>query len=228
MKIIKFKYVFLIIIVFQCAISFTYAGNAKGDFTAEKEGKENSWRYSNGEFIYSEIDQLKDNKLRAATGNNAIAQGIDVSSHQGKINWDAVKQSGIDFAIIRCGYGMDFEDQDDSYWEYNVSECERLNIPYGVYLYSYADSVYRASSEADHVLRLLSGHSPEYPVYYDLEENSLASTNNIKLLGQIAKTFCDKISTVCFVLGGFYDSLTGDMRSYMFVHDYECTVFSAC
>ena len=85
----------------------------------------------------------------------AVKKGIDVSQHQGKIDWEMVKISGIDFAVIRCGYGMDQTDQDDDQWLRNVSECERLGIPYGVYLYSYADTVEKAKSEADHVIRLI-------------------------------------------------------------------------
>lgn len=57
-------------------------------------------------------------------------KGIDVSEWQGKINWDKVKQDDIDFAILRCGYGMNFTWQDDAKFERNIKECERLNIPF--------------------------------------------------------------------------------------------------
>ena len=58
---------------------------------------------------------------------NATQQGIDVSSHQGKIDWEQVKNSALaDYAIIRCGYGVNQTDKDDKYWDYNSSECERL------------------------------------------------------------------------------------------------------
>ena len=80
-----------------------------------------------------------------------------------------MKNDGIDFAIIRCGYGGNYTSYDDRQWQRNVSECERLGIPYGVYLYSYSENVEDAKSEAAHVLRLLKGHNPTYGVYYDLE-----------------------------------------------------------
>ena len=95
---------------------------------------------------------------------------IDVSEHQGKIDWEKVKPQ-IDGAILRCGYGMDIERQDDTYFRRNPDECTRLGIPFGVYLYSYADSVEKARSEAAHVLRLIEGYKLSYPVYLDLEEN---------------------------------------------------------
>ena len=93
-------------------------------------------------------------------GNGDIIQGaekkgIDVSQWQGKIDWAKVKADGIEYAVIRCGYGSNLTYYDDTYWEYNVSECERLGIPYGVYLYSYADSTADARSEAEHTICLL-------------------------------------------------------------------------
>lgn len=95
---------------------------------------------------------------------------IDVSEHQGKIDWEKVKPQ-IDGAILRCGYGMDIERQYDTYFRRNADECTRLGIPFGVYLYSYADSEEKARSEAAHVLRLIEGYKLSYPVYLDLEEN---------------------------------------------------------
>lgn len=98
------------------------------------------------------------------------AKIIDVSVHQGVIDWEKVKPH-IDGAIIRCGYGGDTTKQDDSQFKRNADECTRLGIPFGVYIYSYADSVEKAKSEAAHVLRLIKGYKLSYPVYLDLEEN---------------------------------------------------------
>ena len=64
-------------------------------------------------------------------------KGIDVSSYQGNINWNLVKNN-IDFAIIRCGYGDNVESQDDKQFMNNVSGCINNNIPFALYLYSYA------------------------------------------------------------------------------------------
>lgn len=94
---------------------------------------------------------------------------IDVSVHQGIIAWEKVKPH-IDGAILRCGYGSDYEKQDDEMFKRNADSCTRLGIPFGVYLYSYAKTVDQAKSEAAHVLRLIKGYKLSYPVYYDLEE----------------------------------------------------------
>lgn len=98
---------------------------------------------------------------------------IDVSEHQGMIDWEKV-QYYIDGAILRCGYGSDYENQDDAYFKRNADECTRLGIPFGVYIYSYAKSVGQIQSEAAHVLRLIKDYKLSYPVYLDLEESSAA------------------------------------------------------
>ena len=88
---------------------------------------------------------------------------IDVSSYNGFIQWDNMKNY-IEGTIIRIGYGNDIQSQDDAAAIRNMDECERLGIPYGVYLYSYALDHYDAASETAHALRLLKGRSPELGV----------------------------------------------------------------
>ena len=100
---------------------------------------------------------------------------IDVSKHNGRIDWDKAKASGVQGAIIRCGYGRDVANQDDPYFKRNVSECQRLKIPFGVYIYSYAGDAEKAKSEADHVKRLVRGLKFDFPIFYDLEESKYSS-----------------------------------------------------
>ena len=121
---------------------------------------------------------------------------IDVSYHNGTINWDSVKAAGIDGAIIRCGYGSDMASQDDKQWKRNADECTRLGIPFGVYLYSYAKTDAQAKSEAEHVLRLIKGYKLSYPVYYDLEEHGTESG----AVGR-ARIFCEAIEAAGYWVG---------------------------
>ena len=96
----------------------------------------------------------------------AVLKGMDVSKFQGEIDWEKAKAAGIDFAIIRCGFGGEWDGQeenwaqDDPQWRRNADECTRLGIPFGAYLYSYATTVEEARSEADHVARLLGLRRP--------------------------------------------------------------------
>jgi len=94
---------------------------------------------------------------------------IDISKHNGNINWEKVKNN-IDCVILRCGYGNDTIKQDDKMFLINAKECERLGIPYGVYLYSYAKTTVEAVSEAKHILRMLNGRNVSLPIYIDVEE----------------------------------------------------------
>ena len=64
-----------------------------------------------------------------------LATGIDVSEFNGDVDFAALKGK-IDFAILRCGYGGDYVNQDDKQYAANVQKCEAAGIPYGVYLYS--------------------------------------------------------------------------------------------
>ncbi len=93
---------------------------------------------------------------------------IDVSEHQRTIDWDAVKKSGVDAAILRCGYGIGNE---DAKFARNVAECERIGMPYGIYLYSYAYDADFAAQEGGWTAELLKRYDahPTLPVYYDLE-----------------------------------------------------------
>lgn len=120
---------------------------------------------------------------------------IDVSEHQGTINWDVAK-GHIDGAILRCGYGDNIASQDDKQWKRNADECTRLGIPFGVYIYSYATSDAQARSEAEHVLRLVSGYKLSYPIYLDLEQ---AGTENGAI--QRANIFGDIIENAGYWCG---------------------------
>lgn len=129
-----------------------------------------------------------------------MKKGIDVSKWQGTIDWDSVKKSGIDFAILRCGFGSDVTYQDDKNFIRNAKECARVGLPYGVYLYSYADTVEKAKSEAAHVLRLLKNLKPEYPIYYDLEDKITAQCGKNRIL-EISKTFVEILEKAGYWVG---------------------------
>lgn len=132
-------------------------------------------------------------------------KGIDVSKHQGVIDWLKAKQH-VDFALIRCGFGSDLPDQDDKQFENNVKGCESNDIPWGAYLYSYATSLEEVESEVQHVLRLLKGKVPLYPIYIDMEDaDGYKAKRNVSnaMCADICAYFCDKM-TKAGCLGGIY------------------------
>ena len=176
---------------------------------------ENSWRYVDGSLRSDLPDDYGANadfegRAMHSMPKGATAQGIDVSEHNGTIDWQSVKDAGIDFAILRVGFAGDTNGgRLDYYFKRNVSECERLGIPYGVYLYSYARNEADAQAEARLMLSALKGHSPTLPVYYDLEEQKTNADgspkwtpfNDPSKLASIAKTFCGQIAAAGYKPG---------------------------
>ena len=131
--------------------------------------------------------------------------GIDVSKWQEDIDWAKVAAAGIDYAIIRCGYGNNKTAYDDAYFVANVKGALAAGIEIGVYLYSYATSTSGAKSEANHALRLLkkAGLEPgdlDLPVFLDMEDSTQASLSASKL-GAIATKFCDTVEDEGYVTG---------------------------
>ena len=144
-------------------------------------------------------------QIAAPRQPDGMLWGVDVSHHQGGINWD-VAQEGLDFAILRCGYGLNLPQQDDREWHRNAAACQRLGIPFGTYIYSYATDTKMARSEAEHVLRLVKGYKLDMPIYFDIEDPRLAKLDNATLAA-IAKTFCDTVSAAGYKVG-IYASLS--------------------
>lgn len=114
--------------------------------------------------------------------------GIDVSQHQGKIDWDKVK-SQIDFAILRLGWiGNKENHTTDVQFERNYAECKRLGIPVGVYVYCYSNNDNSAKLGANWTVKKLSGKSFELPVYIDMEDSSISDLSK-DLLTNICISF---------------------------------------
>lgn len=155
----------------------------------------------------------------APSANAATAYfGIDVSENNSYINWYTAANN-IDFAIIRCGYGMNQTDQDDGDWYTNANACTQLGIPFGTYLYSYATTTARARSEAEHVLRLVEGYDMSLPIFYDLEDSTISSSCSAYEIYQIAKTFCDIITDAGYTVG-IYANLNW-WENYLYYDAYD-------
>lgn len=101
-------------------------------------------------------------------------KGIDVSQHNGVINWEVAKNN-IDFAILRLGWvGNRCNHTLDTQFERNYSECKRLGIPVGVYVYNYCSSTNTIKNGAEWTVNKLNGKSLELPVYIDMEDDSIS------------------------------------------------------
>lgn len=144
-------------------------------------------------------------------------KGIDVSTYQNDIDWKAVKNSGIDFAIIRAGYGSGILDLK---LEQNVKGCTENDIPYGFYWFSYALDEGMAINEANHVCDIADKYNPTYPLCYDYEYDSYnyavkkGRTPSNEIMVNMARCFLNRVQE-----RGHYPMLYAN-------HDYLKRVFS--
>lgn len=136
-------------------------------------------------------------------GQKASVTGVDVSEYQEDIDFEALKNAGIDFAIIRCGYrgwttGVLVE---DARFRENIEKAEAAGMPYGVYIFSQAVNPSEAAEEASMIMELCKGYTPDLPYAIDIEacgtaddpgrQNLLTSQERT----QIVNTFANVIST---------------------------------
>ena len=128
-------------------------------------------------------------------------KGIDVSKWQGAIDFQKVKNSGIEFVIIRVGYGTSGK---DAYFETNYKKAKAAGLHVGAYWYSYANGFKEAGKEADAFLRALAGKQFDYPVYLDMEEKSQLNAG-INFCSGLIRTFCGKLESAGY-FAGFYTS----------------------
>lgn len=139
-------------------------------------------------------------QIRIVSNYKRNYHGIDVSHHQGLINWEYVKRSGkVDFAIVRVGYGQ-MSSQKDTQFERNYKGAKEAGIKVGSYLYSYAQSVEDAKKEAYNCLNWLNGRELDYPIFYDLEDKSQEWIDK-QTITEMAKTFCNILSQAGYQTG---------------------------
>ena len=139
-------------------------------------------------------------------GNEPLMKGIDVSIHNGSIDWQKVKNAGIQFAILRAGYGREMS-QKDVRFEENYRNAKAAGIPVGAYWYSYAMTPEEAELEADVFLSVIEGKQFEMPVYFDLEEKKQFDLGKEKV-SAIMRAFLEKIEKA-----GYFTGLYGSASS---------------
>ena len=118
-------------------------------------------------------------------------KGIDISKHNGNVDFEKLKSSGIEYVIIRGGYGS-LEKQKDVKFEDYYKKAKEVGLPLGVYWYSYAVNADEAKAEAEMCLKVIKGKRFEYPIYFDLEERSALNTGK-KNCSEMVKTFCNAL-----------------------------------
>lgn len=135
--------------------------------------------------------------------NGVYLRGIDVSEHQGMINWTSVKESGLaDFAIIRAGYGRELY-QVDKYFHYNMQNAQANGIDVGIYWYSYASTPAEALMEAQTCYEIIKDYSFTYPVYYDVEERRITDNLSTAEVSALFDAFCSFFEEKGYYVGAY-------------------------
>ena len=160
-----------------------------------------------------------------------MIKGIDVSSWQGNIDFAKVKASGIDFVIIRAGYGRETR-QNDNCFELNYRNAKAASLDVGAYWYSYADSAEDAVKEARSCMEVIKGKKFEYPIYFDLEEQSQFAKGR-NFCDSVIKAFCGELEKNGY-LAGLYcstyylnnyisNAVAGKYALWVAQYNYRCT-----
>lgn len=187
-----------------------------------------------GEIWITELDGVPVNKLDNngftadsnlkyynENGKAASSEGIDVSSYSGNIDWKKVKESGIDFAMIRVGgrgYGEEGEMYTDERALEYINGAKAEGIKVGAYFFSQAVSTEEAIEEADYVKTVLGDIKLDYPVAYDWEiiKDDDARTDSVSAsqATECARAFCDRVKEL-----GYTPILYSPSRELYFKYD---------
>ena len=166
-------------------------GNLIGSIGWKEDAGSKYFAHDNG-FLYTNqfitfgptVQYYCDNEGRTTLYEfNGVRKGIDVSEHQKWIDWDSVKASGIEFAMIRVGYrgwgsGTIIEDK---YFERNIREAKRVGLKVGMYFYSGAINTSEAIEEAQFVLNKIRNYRLDYPIAFDFEDFENTESRYYKL-----------------------------------------------
>ena len=181
-----------------------------------------------------------DRKYYFNENGNKPEVGIDVSYHNGTIDWQKVKDDNISYAIIRSGYRTEKTEGkrnigQDVKFEENVANASKVGMEYGVYFYSTAVTIEEANEEADAIIAALKGKNPSRGVYIDIESTvvynakfgSIYNSTARRAITDVTKKVCQRLKDAGYSVGvyaseSYFDSVlyTDELQGYMWVARY--------
>lgn len=153
--------------------------------------------YMTGVFTFSEVFNG-----RQGDGNGILYEGVDLSHHNGEVDFKALKAAGVSFVILRVGTSRTPDSMFETYYE----QARAAGLDVGAYLYTYANSTTQALADAAWMIEKLAGKQFEYPIFFDIEDTSL-QTLSAKELTDITLAFCDAM-----VDAGYYPGVYTNKR----------------
>lgn len=119
-------------------------------------------------------------------------KGIDISRAQEQFDFTAAVSAGVKFVIIRAGIRTD----EDTYFRRNLSECQKRNIPYGLYWYFEATSDDAFKDELSACEKAVKGLKPAYPIFFDAEEQAQIDNMTTAQRTDMALKFCTEMTAI--------------------------------
>lgn len=153
------------------------------------------------------VNDADDTEIKVSKKSDGKARfGIDVSKYNKDINWTAVQEDGVDFAIIRCGYRGSSSGAlvEDPYFEENIRGANANGVSAGIYFFTQATNEIEAVEEASMVLTLCREYNVEYPILIDTEgAGGLGRADNLSKDERtaICRAFCETIESAGYIAG---------------------------
>lgn len=190
------------VFIFERTVRYYKSKTAR--FAVSKSSRLIDYRHRDPDDAPIDVPGNEDDEDSGEEATDIGIKGIDVSYAQGAIDWDKVKEAGIEFVMMRASRGAlgpDYPPAEDTTFRYNVTEATRVGIDVGVYHYLYAETVEEAREEARFFIKTISPYRITYPVVLDVEEQSQADLG-VEKITAIAKAFLDEVSAA-----GYYAML---------------------
>lgn len=176
------------------------------------------------DYVYDNFIVQDNNEIVYVDDNDEVhsVKGIDVSRHQGVIDWSKAAADGVEYTFIRCGFRGNTEGKivEDEYFKKNIEGALDNKIDVGVYFYTQAISEEEAVEEAEFLLDLLEPYDITYPVVLDLEETGSNSTRTADMTKEeytrAAIAFLEKVREA-----GYTPMIYGNLKTYMLMLDME-------
>lgn len=197
----------------DCKVEGEYNVNKVGTYNLKYTATDSSKNTTTKSFKLIVKDKEKNNNTSSASTpkntvnikdaikkykNENTMIGVDVSTWQDTVDWEKAKKDGVEFAMIRIGYGHNKKNQIvmDNQYKKNIENAKKAGIPVGVYFFSYAKDVYEAREQAKYVVNTLDGITLELPIAFDWENWNNFNSYNISLtdINLIADAFINEVT----------------------------------
>lgn len=201
----KYKIVLLLIffMVIVIIVKSNLLSNKIDSLKYPDIGKENISSMKKHNYEWEYLKNIDGKKQYIDKDGVEALMGIDVSTYQGDIDWEQVKQDNIDFALIRLGNRgyRSGEISLDKNYSNNIEKASQAGIDIGVYFFTQATSIKEAEEEAEFILDNIKDYDIELPIVFDMErvENGRMSELPIKEKTIVALAFCEKIEEAGYV-----------------------------